>query len=121
MARILVVDDDEMFRDIYEDILVDEGHEVILAENGELGVVAALSNVPDLILMDLNMPGMTGFEAIRCLRAEEPTKNTPILAVTAENATANYEEIYEAGANGYLGKPINGEVLIARINSLFSQ
>lgn len=120
MAKILAVDDDEMFRDIYEDILEDEGHDVILAENGQMAVDVARADVPDLIIMDLNMPGMTGFEAIRRIRDEDSLKKIPILAVTAEDGTANYDAVYEAGGNGYVNKPIDASTLIARINDLLS-
>jgi CheY-like chemotaxis protein len=120
MAKILVVDDDEMFRDIYEDLLEDEGHDVLLAENGALGIESALAHMPDLIVMDLNMPEMDGFEAIRRLKANPATNSIPILAATAENATTSSEEISAAGGDGYLSKPIDSDMLIAGINDLLS-
>ncbi len=118
MAKILVVDDDEMFRDLYECILEKEGHDVVLAENGQMGFDAALAESPDLIIMDLNMPVMTGFEAMRRIRAEESIKKIPILAATAEDAAANYDEIYEAGGDGYLSKFGDTNKFMARINDL---
>lgn len=120
MPRILVVDDDEMFLDIYEDLLADQGHEVILAQNGSAALASAQEQAPDLIIMDLNMPGMTGLAVIRKLRAEAATAKTPILAITAQEAVHVYEDIYDAGADGYLGKPIDGPRLIDRITKMLA-
>ena len=120
MAKVLVVDDDEMFRDIYEDLLEDEGHDVLLAENGAQGIDSALSHMPDIIIMDLNMPEMDGFEAIRRLKANPATNSIPILAATAENTSTSSEEIFAAGGNGYLSKPIVSDQLMASINDLLS-
>lgn len=120
MPTILVVDDDEMFRDIYEDILEDEGYDLIMAENGRLGVDAAIAHMPNLIVMDMNMPEMTGFEAMKLISTNAATSKIPILAVTSENATVIHEEIYESGGSAYLSKPIDAERLVERINDLLA-
>lgn len=121
MAKILVVDDDEIFLNIIEDILINEGHDVVLAENGELGIEAARSQSPDLIFMDISMPVMDGLEAIRQLKSDKKTKATPILAVTSSSTQACYDEIYEAGGDGYLSKPITPEQLQERITRLLKK
>lgn len=121
MAKILVIDDDEMFRTLYEELLVDEGHKVFLANNGKMGIESARSNGPDLILMDLNMPGMDGYEAIRQLRADDLSKNTPILVITSSQTPGEYDEIYNAGGSGYVSKPINADLLKKRIAGMLAK
>ncbi len=120
MPKVLVVDDEELFRIMISEILSAEGFEVIVAEDGEEAVEIASASLPDLILMDMNMPKVTGFQAIRTLREKDETKNTPILAVTATDTTGDYEEAYDAGCNGYLTKPIDADRLIEKVKELMS-
>lgn len=121
MANILAVDDDELYRDIYQSILSDAGHDVVFSAGAQLGIDAALASPPDLIIMDLNMPEMSGIEAIRRIRSEATLKETPILAVTMMEDTQSYDEIYEAGGDGYVSKPIDATHLIARIKTMLSK
>ncbi len=118
MPKVLVVDDEELFRIMISEILSAEGFEVIVAEDGEEAIEIASTSLPDLILMDMNMPKMTGFQAIRTLKEKDKTKNTPIVAVTANNTTGDYEEAYDAGCNGYLPKPIDAARLIEKVKEL---
>lgn len=118
MARILVVDDDEMFLKIYDGLLGDAGYDVAQAKSGQAALTASKETPPDLILMDLNMPKMNGFQAIRKLREESETAKTPIIAITGEESEHVYEEIYDAGADGYLGKPLDIERLLTRIREI---
>ncbi len=118
MPKVLVVDDEELFRIMISEILSAEGFEIIVAENGEEAIEIALASLPDLILMDMNMPIMTGFQAIRTLKEKDKTKNTPILAVTANDTTGDYDEAYKAGCDAYLPKPIDADRLIERVKEL---
>ena len=120
MANILVVDDEPIMRASIQRVLESKGHSISVAENGAIGVDMAKSGKPDLIVMDLNMPVMDGFGATRGIRNEPTNAGVKILVLTAENATANYESIYEAGADAYLSKPVNYEHLVTRINELLS-
>lgn len=118
MTKVLVVDDEELFRLLISEILSAEGFEVILAGDGEEAIEIAAASLPDLILMDMSMPKMTGFEAIRALKKKDETRKTPILAVTASDTTGDYEEAYDAGCSGYLPKPIDADRLIEKIKEL---
>ena len=83
MATILVVDDEDFFRTLISEMLSDEGYTVETAEDGEKGIEAVHALHPDLILLDMSMPGMTGFDVTRILKNDDKTKDIPILAVTA--------------------------------------
>ncbi|PHS78772.1 MAG: hypothetical protein COB59_05315 [Rhodospirillaceae bacterium] len=120
MANILIVDDDEMHLDIYEGILKDFGHDITFVTRGAVAIKTALANPPDLIIMDIQMPEMSGFEAMRLIRAEIPLKNIPILAATIVVDAKSYDEIYESGATGYISKPIDAKQLIIRIQEMLS-
>ena len=120
MSKVLVVDDEELFRIMISEILSAEGFEVIVAEDGEEAIEIASASFPDLILMDMNMPKMTGFQAIRTLKEKDETKNTPIVAVTAHDTTGDYEEAYDAGCDGYLSKPLDAVLLIEKVKELVS-
>ena len=113
--KILNVDDDPKLRALIARFLSAKGHTVVQAENGELGVAAAAAEKPDLILMDLNMPVMSGFEATRALKSDPNLKSIPILVLTAEEVSANYDAIYDAGADGYVQKPIDFPGLVERV------
>lgn len=119
MATILVVDDEEVFRTMLSELLTEAGHAVRLAINGEEGMAAAATG-PDLVIMDMGMPGMTGFEAIRRLKADPATKDIPILAVTAADTQADYDELVELGCDRYLPKPITAESLMTRVDDLLN-
>ena len=120
MKKVLVVDDEELFRIMISEILSAEGFEVIVAEDGEEAIEIASASLPDLILIDMNMPKMTGFQAIRTLKEKDETKNTPIVAVTAHDTTGDYEEAYDAGCDGYLSKPLDAVLLIEKVKELVS-
>lgn len=113
--KILNVDDDPQLRVLIARFLSAKGHTVVQAENGELGVAAAAQEKPDLILMDLNMPVMSGFEATRAIKNDPDLKSIPVLVLTAEDVTSNYGAIYDAGADGYVSKPIDFPSLVERV------
>ena len=105
--KILIVEDIAMNRRLIRDILTYHGYEVIEAENGEEAVRIAREQKPDLIIMDLQMPVMNGYEAIKVLKSDPVTKNIKILAVTSFAMAGDRETALETGADGYISKPIN--------------
>lgn len=118
MANILIVDDDEMHLDIYESILKDHGHKITFVTRGAMAMKMALADPPDLFIMDIQMPEMSGYEAMRLICREDTLKHIPILAATVVVDAKSYDEIYESGATGYISKPIDAKQLIARIQDM---
>ncbi len=118
MPRILLVDDDSALRDITRRRVEKRGFEVVIAENGAEGIEKAKAEKPDLILMDMTMPVMDGFEAIRRLKADDETKAIPVIAMTAMAMSEEREQILACGANDYESKPINLAQLVEKIHQL---
>ena len=112
MLIILVAEDDDMSRDMLSRRLAKLGYVVIEARNGAEAIDAARGEMPDLIVMDVCMPRMDGIEAMRRLKADEKTKNIPIIALTALNTAGDVRRALEAGCDGYETKP----VALARLN-----
>jgi CheY-like chemotaxis protein/nitrogen-specific signal transduction histidine kinase len=106
-ARILLVEDTESIILYMQDYLETKGYHVTVARNGYEGVIFAKNLLPDIILMDIQMPSMDGFEATRRIRAEATLKDIPIIALTALAMAGDYEKCIQAGMNSYLSKPIN--------------
>ena len=104
---ILIVEDQPLNRKLVRDVLQAKGYRTIEAETGEDGVLAAHDHVPALILMDIQLPGISGIEALRMLREDPVTRTIPVIAVTASAMQQNQREILAAGFDGYLPKPIN--------------
>ncbi|MGQ9642236.1 MAG: response regulator transcription factor [Ignavibacterium sp.] len=117
MKRILVIDDlpENVF--MLQDRLEHEGYEVITAYNGSTGIEKALSELPDLILLDVMMPDITGIEVCRRLVNDPTTKDIPIILVTAKSGADDTKEGLEAGAFDYIKKPFNRIELLARVKS----
>lgn len=113
--RILVVDDSKTALFMTLTILRHGPYEVLTAENGEEGLKKATAELPDLILLDVMMPKMTGFEATRALRQQPSTREIPIILVTTRGEETNVELGREAGCTDYVTKPINGPELLAKI------
>jgi CheY-like chemotaxis protein len=111
---VLLVDDNEASLDMMSEYLQDKGYRVILARNGREAVQRAREDRPDLILMDVQMPGMDGLEAIRHIRSDSGPgeAGVPIIALTALAMPGDRERCIEAGANGYLSKPVSPKGLI---------
>lgn len=113
--RILVIEDQEDNRRIMRDLLTSVGYELIEAVNGEDGVKAAAAHVPDLILMDIQLPGIDGYETTRQIKAKPELKHIPIIAVTSYALSGDDVKAYEAGCNGYVAKPFSPRALLAKI------
>ncbi|HUU74373.1 MAG TPA: response regulator [Burkholderiales bacterium] len=113
--RILVVEDQEDNRKIMRDLLTASGFVLIEAETGEEGVAAASREKPDLILMDIQLPGLDGYEATRQIRANADLKKTPIIAVTSYALSGDDKKAFAAGCDGYVTKPFSPRQLLAKI------
>jgi len=104
---ILIVEDNEKNRKLVRDVLQFKGYRTMEAESGELGVALARESRPALILMDIQLPGMSGIEALAHLRADPTTRDIPIVAVTASAMMQDRQRILAAGFDGYQSKPID--------------
>ena len=118
MAKILLVEDNEMNRDMLSRRLERRGYEVVIAVDGQQGVEIAQSARPDLILMDMSLPVMDGWEATRQLKAKEAMKGTPIIALTAHAMSGDREKALQAGCDDYDTKPIELARLLGKIEAL---
>jgi len=107
MSLILIVEDNEKNMKLVRDVLQVKGYQTLEAGTGGDGIRLAQERKPDLILMDIQLPGMNGIEARGVLRADPATANIPVLAVTASVMQQDRKQITEAGFDGYIGKPIN--------------
>ena len=114
MTRILVVEDTPDNRQILRDLLTSAGYEVIEAINGAEGVAAAIEHLPDLILMDIQLPVLDGYEATRRIKAHAATANMPIIAVTSYALSGDETKAREAGCDGYVAKPFSPRQLLAK-------
>lgn len=115
MKKILLVDDSATILMMQKMALKTSNYHLITANNGEEGVAKALAERPDLILMDVIMPKMTGFEAVRRLRQAEATRHIPIIMVTTRGEPLNIEEGFESGCTDYVTKPIDSFALVSKL------
>jgi two-component system cell cycle response regulator DivK len=118
MPRILLVEDNEMNRDMLSRRLVRNGYEVSIAVDGQQGVDMALSERPDLILMDMSLPVIDGWEATRRVRANDVTRKIPVIALTAHAMAGDREKAMEAGCDDYDTKPVEITRLLGKIVAL---
>jgi DNA-binding response OmpR family regulator len=119
--KILLVDDSSTVLLMERMILSKNEYDVVTARDGQEGVEKALTEKPDLILMDVVMPRMDGFEACRRLREQDDTKAIPVIMVTTRGELASVETGYASGCNDYVTKPINGLELLAKVKSCLGQ
>jgi len=120
MAKILIVEDNEMNRDMLSRRLERKGFDVVMAEDGKVGVDMSKSETPDLILMDLSLPIMDGWEATSTIKADDETRNIPIIVLTAHAMAGDREKALEAGADEYDTKPIEFKRLLGKIKEFLS-
>jgi len=121
MARILLVEDNELNRDMLSRRLIRRGFEVVLAVDGEEGVSAAEREAPDLILMDMSLPVVDGWEATRRIRASAAGRRVPIIALTAHAMAGDRDRALQAGCDDYDTKPVELVRLLDKINRLLER
>ncbi|MBI5667360.1 MAG: response regulator [Chloroflexi bacterium] len=121
MAKILLVEDNEMNLDMLSRRLEKRGHQILIATDGAQGVALAQSEMPNLILMDMSLPVMDGWEATRRLKAAPETKHIPIIALTAHAVAGDRERCLEAGCDEYENKPVKFPQLVAKIDMLLER
>lgn len=117
MTNILLVEDHELNRDMLSRRLTRKGFRVSTAEDGRQGVELAKKERPDLILMDLSLPVMDGWEAIRILKASEETRAIPVIALTAHAMASDEEKAYESGCDDFDTKPVEMDRLLGKIKA----
>ncbi len=118
--HILVVDDSEDMRDLLQRLLVRAGYHIILAEDGQTSLTQAKLYHPDLVLMDLSLPDMDGWEAVRHLRKMREFRTTPIIAVTAHVSSQEEERAMAAGCTAHIGKPFDTRILLQEVARLLT-
>jgi two-component system cell cycle response regulator DivK len=121
MSRtILVVDDHEDNRRILRDLLCTAGYEIVEATTGEDGVAVAKARVPDLILMDIQLPGIDGYEATRRIKADEALRHIPLIVVTSYALSGDDAKALAAGADAYVAKPFSPRAMLAKVREYLS-
>lgn len=118
---VLYVEDNEYNRKIVRQLLSRTGYRLVEAVDGEAGVAAAFDILPELILMDVQLPKMSGLDATRALRADDRTKATPIIIITSFAMSGDRERATSAGASGYLAKPYSPRELLALLRQLLPE
>ena len=118
---ILIVEDNEKTRKLVRDVLQHTGYKTLEAETGEDGVRLAQESRPALVLMDIQLPGMNGIEALGRLRADPKTKKIPVIAVTASAMTHDRAKIMSAGFDGYQSKPINVKEFLVAVREMLDR
>jgi len=120
MANILIVDDSPTEVHVFKTMLEKNGHSVVVAETGEAGIEKAKELLPDLVLMDIVMPGINGFQATRQLAVNESTKSIPVIIVTTKDQETDKVWGIRQGAKDYIVKPVKEKDLMDRVNSALS-
>jgi two-component system cell cycle response regulator DivK len=121
VAKILLVEDNEMNRDMLSRRLQRKGYEVVMAEDGAQGVALARNETPDVILLDMSLPVIDGWEAARQLKGDTSTQAIPIIALTAHAMSGDREKALEAGCNDYDTKPVELPRLLGKIEALLEK
>ena len=119
--KLLLVEDNEMNRDMLSRRLVRKGYEIVMAVDGGEGVAMSVSAAPDLILMDMSLPVIDGWEATRRIKAAPQTRHIPVIGLTAHAMAGDREKALEAGCDEYDTKPIELERLIGKIEALLAR
>jgi CheY-like chemotaxis protein len=120
MTKILLIEDNEMNRDMLSRRLIRNGFEVSMAIDGQQGVDMAMSQLPDLILMDMSLPVIDGWEATRRIKANDATRRIPVIALTAHAMAGDREKAVEAGCDDYDTKPVEITRLLGKIAAVLA-
>lgn len=120
MPKLLLVEDNEMNRDMLTRRLQRKGYEIVAAEDGQAGIVAAQTQAPDLILMDMSLPVLDGWEATRRLKSAEATRHIPIIALTAHALESDRQQALAAGCDAFETKPVELPSLLDKIGQLLA-
>lgn len=118
--KVLVVEDDVDIQDLAISLLGRAGYDVLAEDDGEAGLAAALAEQPDLVILDWMMPGLTGVEVCRAMRADARAKDIIVLMLTSRAQEADIDQAFTAGADDYMVKPFRGSELVSRVRSLLA-
>ncbi len=118
MTKILLVEDNPILRDMLSRRLIKRGHEVVMAEDGQMGIDMAGTEEPEIILLDMSLPVIDGWEAARRLKGDETTSGIPIIALTAHAMSGDREKCLDAGCDDYTTKPVEFKALLGKIKEL---
>jgi len=121
MSLVLIVEDNPRNMKLVRDVLQVKGHQTLEATTAEDGIALAVERRPDLVLMDIQLPGMNGIDALRVLRGDPATAKIPVIAVTASVMQQDRKLILEAGFDSYLGKPLNLAEFLAAVNAALAK
>jgi twitching motility two-component system response regulator PilH len=121
MAKILIIDDSPTELHVLSQMLEQKGYETLTAGDGESGIQRAREEIPDLILMDVVMPGMNGFQATRKLSRDLMTKDIPVIIVTTKDQETDREWGLRQGARDYMVKPVNSSDLVSKVEAVLGQ
>jgi DNA-binding response OmpR family regulator len=116
--KVLVVEDDLDIQELVVALLSRDGHDVVAEDEGWAGLAAALSRAPDLVILDWMMPGMSGIDVCRAIRADPRTKHIPVLMLTSKAQEGDIDQAFTVGADDYMVKPFRGRELVSRVRAL---
>ncbi len=119
--KILLIEDNEQNRYLLTFLLTNSGYEVVAAESGPLGIELAARTLPDLILLDIQLPGMDGYAVARALKSDPRLSAIPIVAVTSYAMAGDRQRVLASGAQGYIEKPINPDTFVSEIEPFLDQ
>ena len=120
-GKVLIVEDNPVNMELAQDLLEIQGYQVQTAATAEEGIRIAHAEIPDLVLMDISLPGMDGLEAMRRLKREPDTRNIPVVCMTAHAMEGDMEKAMQEGASGYITKPIDTREFAAQVASYLNQ
>ena len=121
MSRIIIAEDDDILAEVVRDILIDAGHAVGVLESGEDAIVAIRVKRPDLVILDCNLPGISGVQVLQKMRIESDLWDTPVLMLTARTSHSDEKVAIFAGADEYMRKPFDPDELVVTVNRLIAR
>jgi two-component system, cell cycle response regulator DivK len=119
MAQILLIDDDPVILSLLETVLTVKGHRSLTAADGEEGLRLAQEHVPALVITDLNLPKVTGWDIIKKLQSDDRTNSIPIIALSAHSSANDRDAAHSAGCTAYVTKPLDAATLVATVDNIF--